>query len=294
MKVHFAGLENLDSAAVLRDISGIRYALFTVFPYIARDFGISPFMMYKNNEFAGTWLDRHYKHVIMDSGLFTLMFGAHAGKRDQQFVDKWQEAIISKVRETGYKGAVVEVDCQKILGVDHAWKLRQELKDSLPNEQINVFHLEDGEKGLDRLIEFSDYIAISVPEFRNKGVKNLADNVAKMSGYIKTKKPEIKIHLLGCTQQDICKRTNFCDSCDSTSWQQPLKYPALKIVDNGKSRQVSRSSFARSASKLSPQAEAVRAAYPTLRMGGATRLALVSYAGLLYRQMYEQSCGRQD
>ena len=61
----------------------------------------------------------------------------------------------------------VEVDCQKILSPEIAWKFRKEMKRLLPdNRIINVFHLEDGKKGLDRLIDFSDYIAISVPELR--------------------------------------------------------------------------------------------------------------------------------
>ena len=39
-------------------------------------------------------------------------------------------------------------------------------EEKIPNRIINVFHIEDGQKGLDRLIEYSDYIALSVPELR--------------------------------------------------------------------------------------------------------------------------------
>ena len=50
---------------------------------------------------------------------------------------------------------------QKLLGTDLAWELRKEMRDQLPNNRIiNVFHFEDGKYGLDRLIEFAEYIAI--------------------------------------------------------------------------------------------------------------------------------------
>ena len=90
------------------------------------------------------------------------------------------------------------------------------MRNDLPNNRIiNVFHLEDGQKGLDRLIEFSDYLAISIPELRHAGKSNLAPSIAK---YIKRKKPEIDIHLLGCTQGDLLRECKFCTSCDSTSY----------------------------------------------------------------------------
>ncbi len=39
-----------------------------------------------------------------------------------------------------------------------AWDFRQRMKKDLPNNRIiNVFHLEDGMKGLDRMIEFAEY-----------------------------------------------------------------------------------------------------------------------------------------
>lgn len=234
MKVHFAGLEHQKFATILSRVAGIKYGLFTVFPFVAPGFDVEK-TRYMSTDFAVcNYLTEKYQHVIMDSGLFTLMFGARAGKRSRPFIYNWNDAIIRYVKKYGYSGAVVECDCQKVLGVEDAWTLRKKLKDSLPNEQINVWHNEDGKEGLDKMIDFSNYIAISVPEWRVlAGGNTLPDRIFKIARYIKTKKPSIKIHLLGCTQNNIMRQCSFCDSCDSTSWQQINRFGQGKVlIDN--------------------------------------------------------------
>lgn len=175
------------------------------------------------------------KHVIMDSGLFTLMFGADKGKRDEAFLYTWMLKLVDFVKETGFKGTCVEVDCQKILSPETAWKFRKEMKRLLPdNRIINVFHLEDGNEGLDRLIEFSDYIAISVPELRIHKSCTYKKDVFNLTRYIKQKKPQIDIHLLGCTESGMLKDNSFCTSADSTTWSAIVRWPKLPFVINGK------------------------------------------------------------
>lgn len=240
LKVHFAGLENQDFAQILHEVSNINYSLFTVFPLIADKVGIKPMKMKTCTNNSALYLQKASHHTIMDSGLFTLMFGAHAGKRDATFINKWYELIVEFVLENKYKGTVVEVDCQKILGVDKAWEFRRRMKKDLPNNQINVFHIEDGQKGLDEMIEFSDYIAISVPELRVLHKKEYTERIAN---YIKSKKPNIDIHLLGCTENKLLKKLNFCSSSDSTSWQQVNRYGILKMHNGNKTLSIKNSNI---------------------------------------------------
>ena len=156
------------------------------------------------------------RHTIQDSGLFTLMFGSRKGKKDEALVNRWYDGLVEFTLNHGMNCTCVEVDCQKILGVDKAWEFRERIKKDLPNNRIiNVFHLEDGQKGLDRLIEFSDYIAISVPELRHANKKNY---VYSLACYIKERKPNIDIHLLGCTELELLHKCRFCTSADSTTW----------------------------------------------------------------------------
>ena len=238
IKVHFAGLENQDFAMCLTDIGDIKYSLFTVFPFIAEKFGIKPLKMKACTTQSPKYLESVHRHTIMDSGLYTLMFGAHAGQRDEKFLTGWLEELVAFTESINYKGTIVEVDCQKILGVDKAWEFRKRMKEMSNLRQINVFHKEDGQKGLDRLIEFSDYIAVSVPELRITNRKTYKTDVVRLAHYIKNKKPTIDIHLLGCTENNLLKECSFCSSADSTSWQQVNRWGHLVFNHGEKTEKI--------------------------------------------------------
>ena len=221
IKVHFAGAEAYDRFLFAYD-AGVRYFLFTVLPFIMDQFNIKwgQVTTCKNIQ-AYDKLPEMSKHTIMDSGLFSLMFGACKNVHpDEKFIRRYKDAIVAFVTEHKlWDFTCVECDCQKLLGTDLAWELRKELKDQLPkNRIINVFHFEDGKKGLDRMIEFAEYIAISVPELRILKPGTYKEDTYRLANYIKEKKPEIDIHLLGGTELEMLRRCRFCTSADSTSW----------------------------------------------------------------------------
>lgn len=232
IKVHWAGGEVIRQYLIAHTL-GVRYTLYTAFPFVERmvfDKHLSPLIPFKWMTKPAVELPRKLyqdnQHVIQDSGLFTLMFGARKGKKDEALINKWYDALVEFTLNHGTNCTCVEVDCQKVLGVDKAWEFRERIKHDLPNNRIiNVFHLEDGRDGLDRLIEFSDYIAISVPELRVAGKKDYTYTLAR---YIKERKPSIDIHLLGCTELDLLRKCNFCTSADSTTWTCHKRYGFIK------------------------------------------------------------------
>lgn len=231
IKIHFAGLEVQLFAEILHECSGVRYSLFSIFPLIANVLGIKAIKQTSVEKESAKYLSKASRHSIMDSGLYSLMFGVHAGKRTEKDIEVWYNEIINFVNENQVRSSIVEVDCQKMFGVEKAWEYRLKMEKDLPsNRRINVFHIEDGQKGLDRLIEFSDYLAISVPELRKIKKK---DHVERLANYIKSKKPSIDIHLLGCTENNLLNKLNFCSSSDSTSWQQVNRFGVLNY-NNGK------------------------------------------------------------
>ena len=287
-KVHYAGSEAGPPFVISQQIADVRYSLFTVYHYIKNK---KPGQSLKVDKdfFIPRILDKTKKHVIMDSGLFTLMFGSEKGRKDRRFLEEWQDKQVRFVLENGLRCTCVEIDCQKILGVEEAWHFRKRMRRLLPNNrQINVFHLEDGSKGLDRLIEFSDYIAVSVPELRIHKSGTYKDDTVRLANYIKHRKPSIDIHLLGCTEQYILERTRFCTSADSTSWSRGVRFGRIgrHHVDDIKSD---------IAKSIEPEVRRLQTAY-----GVSTTPKNIKYTTALAinasidRSRYARWCGSQD
>lgn len=223
VKIHFAGSDGSDTYHAALKAAGIHYRLYSCFPFIDTKKVDDNFILPDNHIIKIQ--DREMKHVIQDSGLFTLMFGAGKTRRvDHQYLLNWQDKLIKFVLQNNLKCTCVEIDCQKLLGVEEAWFFRKRMKELLPNRQINVFHYEDGQEGFDRLIEFSDYIAISVPELRIVKPKTYKKDAVALARYAKKKKPSIDIHMLGCTEFSMLKNISFCTTADSTSWLSGVRY----------------------------------------------------------------------
>lgn len=215
MKVHFADSSN-SSPDILYE-AGVRYALIS-FYHIKQD---RPLML------------PPYKHVIIDSGLFTLMFGKEKGNELTE--DKFEAYAWSYMRFISMnppEWTYVELDIQKKFGVEAAWEWRERFRKELEGRDImNVYHLEDGSP--DRLIAFSDYIAVSIPELRIHCSKR---ELIKIVSYIATKASNVgkRVHLLGCTQKDLLQKFKHLYSCDSTSWIALMRYGTGKHPDLGK------------------------------------------------------------
>lgn len=225
-KCHFAGYDNDPRAiSVLRSVD-VRYRLFTAYPFIKtekEDYTVAN-GIYETR--AG------FKHVIIDSGLFTLMFGAKkGGQLTHQDLRNWMHRIVrfAKDNQLGNGCSFVECDCQKLAGPEFAWQLRREMRELMDGREIiNVFHLEDGADGFDRLVNFSDYIAISVPELRfNKGsqYKQITATLARRARMLK---PDVKIHLLWCTEIGMLRQNSFVTSSDSSSWTSSARFGTIE------------------------------------------------------------------
>lgn len=187
--------------------------------YILLSFYHQPILNEKEQGFL-----KPYKHIIVDSGLFTFMFGAKAGTpMPWEFCTDWQAKYVAYLNKYFPKStSCVELDVQKKLGVAEAWELRRMLKRSLKGrEMISVYHLEDGNP--DKLIQWSDYIAVSQPELRGNVSKK---DRRKITSYIANKAVSLgkKVHLLGLTELDYMKEYSYCTSCDSTSWHSQFRW----------------------------------------------------------------------
>ena len=178
---------------------------------------------------------------IMDSGLFTMMFGAgsHITYNEKDLLE-YTYKYLNSMKEINYENYIVEMDVHKVLGVDKLKKFRGIFEKEYDIEKtIYVWHKEEGQDGFDKLCKRYPYIAISIPELRIvlKGKGSLNKAVAHIIGRANKINPNIKIHLLGCTQQGLMEQSGYY-SCDSTSWLSSAKYGQSYYFNINKLKQV--------------------------------------------------------
>lgn len=216
-KVHFAGCDVLTKAVITRS-AGANYALMSAYVHIINTIN-KPYMYkrQKTQDILPVWICRNFKHCILDSGAYSYVFGGKKGNlREFKQLQRWQKEYINFILKYRFTGTVIECDFQNIIGAEKNWVLREELKRSVPNNIIYVWHRVEGKHNLDRLIDFSGYVGISFNEYKGKN-KDYKDYVYRLVDYIKNRKPEIKIHLLGMTDNSTLSRRLGITSSDSTS-----------------------------------------------------------------------------
>lgn len=179
---------------------------------------------------------------IMDSGLFTMMFGVGKDKTytEQDLLD-YTFKYLNDVKKINYNHYIVEMDVHKVLGLDSLKRFRKIFESRYDIEKtIYVFHIEEGEKGFKELCKKYPYIAISIPELRIvlKGKNKLEKAVRELILIANKINPNIKIHLLGCTQQNLMEQKGYY-SCDSTSWLSAGRYGNGYIFNGQKLQQLS-------------------------------------------------------
>ncbi len=158
---------------------------------------------------------------IMDSGLFSFMFGSRKGElRGFDDYARYAERYLATMDTWGWKHAIVECDVQRVLGVQECFRLRNEFFRPSGREVIYVWHLPEGEDGLAELAARERRIALSVPEIRavvgHNQLKVRAALTRLLSIVRKNACAGSRVHLLGNTEGGLLGLP--ADSCDSTSW----------------------------------------------------------------------------
>lgn len=291
VKVHFAGSDGQEISYAALTAAKTNYRLYSCYKYIVNKSPSDDFRLPDNHVIIEQ--QEKNKHVIQDSGLFTLMFGAGKGqKQTKQSLIDWQDKLMAFVTQNRLTATCVEIDCQKVLGVQEAWFFRERMRKKLLNKQINVFHFEDGKKGLDSLIDFSDYIAFSIPELRIVKPKTFREDTKRLVSYTKSKKPDIDIHLLGCTDFRMLNENAIATSADSTSWLQGVKYG---YISDGKTKahinQINKQIFEQRQRMVYEQLlkRNVELKERTLRIA-----TCASVCATMCKQRYEKVAGSQD
>ena len=175
---------------------------------------------------------------IVDSGLFTMMFGAGKGKQyNEDDLLEYAKGYIQFMNNINYKHTLIEMDVHKVLGISALNKMRSMFEKDWDIERtIFVWHLEEGTEGLIALANKYPYIAISIPELRILATRNKQSVKTMLYSLFhiirKNTKEYPKIHLLGCTQWDLMMNSNYY-SVDSTTWISGVKYNQVECYRHG-------------------------------------------------------------
>lgn len=153
---------------------------------------------------------------IMDSGLFSLMFGADKGKLTKYedfyaYASKYVESMI----KWGWQHAIVECDTQIVLGMDETFRLREEIFEKCGLDVIYVWHAPEQLDGLREMAKKYTRIALSVPELRKYAV-NTKSSLISLLRVIRETGASPRVHLLGNTEAKYM--TLPAESGDSSSW----------------------------------------------------------------------------
>jgi len=175
-----------------------------------------------------------YRHVIVDSGLFALMFGAGAGEvTDEAGARRWMLRYVDYIRSCSLRRPTfVEVDSQCLIGSDATWELRREFRSLVgPDVDVmNVYHLPD--ENPDDLIDYADYIGVGMPELSRSLSRAERHRVVAYIARKASAKGK-RVHLLGTAEVRYLRDFSFCTSCDTSIWLNVARFGQLRIPEFG-------------------------------------------------------------
>ncbi len=215
MRIFLAGSESVDHSEVL---AALKYP-YRLCSYLAMRDGEKSrqaILQYAND--GSEW--------IMDSGLFSFMFGSRKGElKTRQDYWAYAERYLREADEWHWPHVIVECDVQRVLDVGTCNDLRDQLFRKSGREVMYVWHLPEGEGGLRELASRELRIALSVPELRAvysgggfSGGQKVRAALIRLLAIIRESDGPAgqQVHLLGNTERVLL--TLPADTCDSTSW----------------------------------------------------------------------------
>jgi hypothetical protein len=233
MKLHLAGADS--ARKLVAAVAGSLAADSKATPYLLTSYWYS--RLQAGDKANGLWrtlYDFVDAEWVVDSGLFTMMFGSGRGRTyDIKELRAYTAKYVRYLNEIQYRHYAVEMDVHKVLGMNAVFELRAYLEDHWPVEQtIYVWHEEEGVDGLKKLAAERPYIALSIPELREVASKRKLDLNMLVLNLLNSinEAGRPKVHLLGCSQPSVMFNPHYT-STDSTSWTAPARWKKVQVFD---------------------------------------------------------------
>lgn len=182
----------------------------------------SYFYLRKNEEYVKAFQAKRRPHTLIDSGAFSFF---RTGKIPDTYVDEY----IAFVKEN--KGLIdnyVEMDVDKVVGLEQVLKYRKRMEDELGPPLI-VWHIPRGNADWIETCKNYPYVGIGMKELKRMSIKQIRQYVAVAH------KHGAKFHGFGYTDLTRLPLLDF-DSVDSTSWLSANIYAWYYQFDPGTNR----------------------------------------------------------
>lgn len=186
--------------------------------------------------------------LIMDSGAFSFMFGAHAGQLPPELpaYDAFVEEYIDDMKSWGWPGIVVEMDVDRLLGVDALERLRERFA-PLGDRVMYAWHKPQGPEAMGTLARRFSHVSFSMIELSKIALHhNDEESMARdLLTRIELATPGAppRVHLLGCNRMQLLTDRRVW-SADATSVLSGVKFGSPMVFDviGGKMRAIRRHS----------------------------------------------------
>ncbi len=161
------------------------------------------------------------KGFILDSGVFTFLTSRkkEAANMDwEAYVDAYADFVVKhKVKH------YVEIDVDKVLGLDEVERLRDRLEKRVGWKSMPVWHMNRGWDGWLKMVRDYEYVCFGA--FITDGLRQR--NFSQINHFIQTaRRHNCKTHGLGFTSTRWLPKIKF-DSVDSSSWTSGGRYGYL-------------------------------------------------------------------
>ena len=172
-----------------------------------------------------------FKDYILDSGVFSFL----NGKNTNIDWEKYMVDYANFVREHKIKN-YVELDIDKMIGLDNVEILRKKLQKRVGWKSIPVWHMN---RGYEKWLEICrDYDYICFGAFLTDGLSN--KKFIQIKKFLEdAKKEDCKVHGLGFTQFQWLKKLPFY-SVDSSSWTTGNRFGSICKYEGDRVRNLKR------------------------------------------------------
>lgn len=165
--------------------------------------------------------------LLLDSGIFTMRSKLHEGQRfTEAFFYKYLDRYIQFIKDTCYKGAIIELDCHDFFP---GWqgvlqKARERLHQEFGERVLYCYHPWSGLHDLGDLVRAGRRTAFSLRVLAKHWNTTKTEALRLTLAQAGVPMGSSHIHVLGDSSEEVLSIAPNNFTCDSTTWSMIVRY----------------------------------------------------------------------